>query len=254
MGSSSRPTFHGHRIYPRYAPLVRASCRYPSLTPWLLRMGRGFLQDQTASSSEDPGLDDRRATRIVICGVQRSGTTFLAQAAEILLEAPGRVWHSHDPWIARDFIPHGIPVIVTVRDPLDSAVSKAVYHSDAPTAQALCRRIDLVTAWYRLVAHEPRSPLLTIAEFGEFTQYPQKSLADIMPTPVAVDMTTHDIRARVEWIDRHQHLDSEQTHLPHTDRLERQAQFQEFANVPSVQRRLAQARDAQERVRQNHTP
>jgi len=250
--SHMRPRFHCHRLYPRYAPMVRMMSRVPGLTEKVLFLGGGLLQDQTRSSSQDPTVEDVHATSLVVCGVQRSGTTFLARAAEVLLDGTGGVWQSHDPFVSRDFLPHGIPVIVTLRDPLESAISKATYHSDAVTSQSLCRRLDLVTTWYRLIAHEPPHPLLTTSEFEEFTVAPAACLASLLGNEVLTSVSANDVLTRVELTDSDRDIDSSQTHIPHPERLDRRSRFEELADDATVRRHLGRALEAMERVRQNH--
>lgn len=226
--------------------------RVPGLTERVLFLGGGFLQDQTPSSSEDPTVEDILATSLVVCGVQRSGTTYLSRAADTLLDGSGRVWKSHDPFAPRDFLPYGIPVIITLRDPLATAISKATYHGDALTPRSLCRRLDLVTTWYRLVAHEPRNPLLTTADFDEFTDYPATCLQRPLKDRVTTNVSAGDVLSRVELIDSQQNLDSSQTHTPHPERLDRRSRLEDFTEQPSVRRHLGRALEALERVRQNH--
>jgi len=239
-------------MYPRYVALTRATSRLPGLTEWVLSLVGGLLQDQTPSSSQDPTIEDVQTTSLVVCGVQRSGTTFLARAAEVLLNGTGRVWQSHDPFAPRDFLPHGIPVIVTLRDPLESAISKATYHGDAVTSQSLCRRLDLVTTWFRLIAHESPHPQLMTSEFEEFTVAPAACLASLLGNEVLTSVSAKDVLTRVESIDTQQRLDSSQTHIPHPDRLDRRSRFEELADDATVRRHLGRALEAMERVRQNH--
>jgi len=193
-----------------------------------------------------------RSTLLVVCGVQRSGTTFLAQAAKAAADGTGTIWHSHNPFVPRDFLPHDVPVIIALRDPLTCAISKATYHDDPVSPRALCRRLDLVTAWCRFMAREPRNPLMSVAEFEEFTADPGETLARLPRFRTLETVGARDVIARVAARDAAGDTPGYQTHLPHPDRLRRQARFEAFTDHASVRRHLGMAHDAQERVRQNH--
>lgn len=249
---STRAQFYGHRIYPRFTGLIRVTSQVPGLTETVLALGSGLLQDLTPSSSENPTADQIRSTLLVVCGVQRSGTTFLAQAAEAAADGAGIIWHTHDPFVPRDFLPHDVPVIIPLRDPLACAISKATYHNDPVSPQALCRRMDLVTAWCRLIAHEPRNPLISVVEFDEFTADPDTALAPLLRFRTFETVGASTAITRVASRDTERDTPCYHTHLPHPDRLERRARFEAFTDHASIRRHLDMALDAQERVRQNH--
>jgi hypothetical protein len=252
VSPSLRPRFHAHRLYPRFAGLTRVASRAPSVNVAVLALGGRLLQDTSTCASEELTFEEAQSINLVVCGLERSGTTFLTHAARARVGDSMRVWKTHDPYSPRDFLPRGVPVIVTLRSPLDTAISKATYHGDPSTPKALCRRLDLVTTWLRLFAREAGGPNLTLAEFDDFVADPAHVLdRAAVPLPIT-NVTTADVTAQVDSSDVQLGLDSRQTHTPNQHRFERRSSFEAFVDDAAVRRRLALAVEAMDSVRRRH--
>jgi hypothetical protein len=234
--------------------MVMVATRVPSMAKALLRWTPRLAFDDTVSTTEDPGFPDVEATSLVVCGVPRSGTTYLGRAAEAFLGSGGGVWRSHDPFVARDFLPWGVPVVVTLRPPLETAISKAIYHGDPVTATSLVRRLALTTAWHRLVAREPHHELMRAWDFADFTTNPSHVLQTTLGRPSSVPVDAAEVAAAVYEEDTRHRVLLEQTHTPRASRALIRAKYEDFIRDGKVQRYLALALEAQEKVRQNHTP
>lgn len=254
ISAHARPHFHPHRVYPRRTRLVMGTSRVAGVTDALLRWTPRLILDSTPISSEDPRTSDVRSTRLVVCGLPRSGTTFLTRAGEIFLGGRGSVWKSHDPFVGRDFLPSGVPVIVLLRAPLETAISKAIFHEDQVTATSLMRRLALTTTWYRLMAHEPPHELLRAWDFAEVVADPSFVLESTLHQRSAAPLEAAAVVQEVSSDDEHQGVTSPQTHIPHADRTRLQARYESFAENARVHRYLSLALEAQEEVRHNHTP
>ena len=251
---TERPHFHPHRVFPRRTRMVMAAARVPSLTETLLRWTPRLAFDETVSATEDPGFPDVQATTLVVCGVPRSGTTYLGRAAEAFLGSGGGVWKSHDPFVARDFLPWGVPVVITLRPQLETAISKAIYHGDSVSSTSLVRRIALTTAWHRLVAREPRHALMRAWDFAEFTTNPSHVLQTTLGRSSSAPLDAAEVAAAVSEEDTRNQVILEQTHTPRASRALIRAQYEDFIRDEKVQRYLALALEAQGRVRENHAP
>lgn len=231
---------------------MAAAARQAGLTEALLRWAPSITIDRAFSASENPGPRDLASAQVAICGVPRSGTTFLGRAADVFLGDPGAAWKTHDPYIWMDFIPQGKPVIIALRDPLDTAVSKVIYHGDEVTPVALMRRLALTTAWLRIMARQPHHDLMRVCEFADFTADPQGTLEARLQLQPVGPVIAGAIRADVDAEDRHHGVDTLQSHGPNDRRDGVIDTCLAFADHRSVRRRIKQAVEAQERVRQNH--
>jgi hypothetical protein len=250
----ARPHFHPHRVYPRRIRLVMAASRVPGATEALVHWTPRIVLNTAPCIHEDPDIGTAQATRLVVCGLPRSGTTYLSRAAEMFLGAEGAVWKSHDPFVHRDFIPWGIPVLITLRPPLENAISKAIYHADPITPGALVRRLALITAWYRLMAREPQHELLRFCEFSDVIKDPHDVLRTVLHGSCSPRIDCSTVVNAVATEDARKELASPQTHIPHMDRAQLRARYEEFADDVKVSRYVTLAQEAQEGVRQNHLP
>lgn len=250
----SRVHFHPQRVFPRRARLMMGLAQVPGMAEALIRYAPGLALERTRIASEDPAEGDLQATSLVVCGVPRSGTTFLASAAKTFLGGQGRVWKSHDPFVVGDFVPLGVPVVITLRPPLDTAVSKAIYHNDPVSPTSLVRRLALTTAWHRLMARQARHELVRAWNFTDVIADPERVLQSTLHRSASVPLNVKAVVSDVGEIDTQHRQSMQQTHIPHQGRHLLRARFEEFADDRRVRRYLALALEAQERVRRNHTP
>ncbi|HAN71004.1 MAG TPA: hypothetical protein DCQ36_05370 [Actinobacteria bacterium] len=253
FSTDSRPHFHPHRVYPRRTRLVMGASRIAGVTEALVRWAPRIALNTTPSISEDPGTVEVLSTRLVVCGIPRSGTTYLSRAAEMFLAGDGAVWKSHDPFVGRDFLPRGIPVIITLRPPLEHAIAKAIFHEDPVTPASLARRLALITAWYRLMAREPRHELLRAWDFSDIISDPDYVLRTTLRQSSAAPIDSAAVENHVGDDDARREVASPHTHIPHADRAQLRAHYENFVEDAKVCRYLALTLEAQERVRQNHS-
>ena len=250
--TTTRPRFHPHRTYPQRTALLRATSQIPGATAALLRLCPGLIMDRVPCSLEDPHDEHLHGTRLAICGLPRTGTTFLSRAARDYLGSAQQVWKSHDPFMPRDFISRGIPVVITLRPVWDTAISKSIYHGDPISRDALVQRLSLITTWHRLMGQERSHPLMRAWNFETFTVDPQSTLERTLPATVGGRVDPVAVVAAVSATDDHEHISASQAHTPSQDRRALRARYETYAADSKIQRHLAIAVEAQERVRQNH--
>jgi len=86
-------------------------------------------------------IEDRlvgRDTELVIEGFQRSGNTFATVAFNLAQTRPVKLAHHlHAPAQIRMAVKLGVPCLVLIRDPIDTAVSQMIYESGVDARQAL---------------------------------------------------------------------------------------------------------------------
>lgn len=205
-------------------------------------LGRLIL-DPFVSFSENPLPADLDCARIGVCGFPRTGTTFLLKAANVYLGDSSSAWKNHDPYAIRDFSARGIPVLLSLRDPLDAALSWAIYHGDAPSVEAITHRLDLFTAWHRIARREVRGARVVAADFDVFTRDPAPLIASVV-TDVLLQESPATISEEVARDNSNDALGSHASNTPSEARQRIKQQYADLTDHPRVQRAVSPARSS----------
>ena len=193
--------FHPHRLAPRYSALFA----YASRVPWGLEAackGVGWLAfDGIRTTSETPETSTLPDLGFVVCGFPRTGTTYAQALLGSHLATGQRSWHTHDVLAIDSYHRAGLPVVVTLRDPIDTVASWSTYHGDTPSPTSITRRLRAYEAWHRRLTQWVPHVSLVGMHFESFTQF-----------------KSPDVASRVNEEDKNRRLDPLQQHLPHRDR------------------------------------
>jgi len=194
-------SFHPHRLAPRYSATFAAASRIPGGVEALsLTLGR-IAFDGVKATSESPSPADMERVRFVVCGFPRTGTTYAVATLEGGLAQSETGWHTHDVLAIDSYCRAEVPVIITLRTPVDTVASWSTYHGDAPSPSHIKRRLRTYEAWHRrLVRWLPHSGIVGL-HFETLTTPPSAHVG-----------------ARIRQSDATCGIGPMQQHLPHGDR------------------------------------
>lgn len=202
--------------------------------------------DKSTSTTENPSLQDLQQAEVVVCGFPRTGTTFL-QA--VIAEAFGRstaCWKNHDVLGIRRYMRVGIPTIVTLRDPLDTAISWSIYNRDEPSAAMLAHRLDAYSLWHENVLPHLESRLLRLKSFADFREHPMETLNPLLQALAVSDEVAFadaaTVLTRVDNENNHDRIALERANVPHPDRTALKAPYRALTDSPRLAAHLDRAR------------
>ncbi len=189
---SVHPSFHPHRLFPRFGRPVEIISRRRGGLALAARLAGPLLFDRQASGTENATAADLRRVRVAVCGFPRTGTTFLQHAVGDALGNQAACWKNHDAFAATTFTDAGIPVLVPLRDPLSTIVSWSLYHHDPPSADLMRSRLAIYLAWHREIARLDQRAGLTMLDFEEFCADPGDVLATALGPSAVPSRVTED--------------------------------------------------------------
>jgi hypothetical protein len=195
------------------------------------------------STSENPTALEIELSRVVVCGFPRTGTTFLQTAIQDVFEDSTACWKNHDVLGIPRYLKAGIPTVVTLREPLDTAVSWSIYNHDRPDAALFTHRLTTYAMWHEQVLEYLHSRLLRLKRFDDFREHPFETMNPVLQQiaqeeelhHVDAEFVQHDLEVR----NLEQGISVSQANLP---AAERRAQRQKYLALTSS-RRVARALD-----------
>jgi hypothetical protein len=155
-----------------------------------------IAMSHTRSTTENPTALDIELARIVVCGFPRTGTTFLQTAIQDVFEDSTACWKNHDVLGIPRYLKAGIPTVVTLRDPLDTAVSWSIYNQDRPNPALLAHRLTTYALWHEQVLHYMHSRLLRLKRFDDFREHPFETMSPVLKK-IAQEQELHHVNAEM---------------------------------------------------------
>jgi hypothetical protein len=165
----SRVDFHPQRLYPRYARLAATSARSRT-TFKVFRSTFSLAWDPTSTESERITAEEFATTQLAIIGYPRTGTTFLQFAMEQETLFHGNVFKNHDPFSIRYLSSLGMPVLVPLRNPVDTCISWSFYNQDPVNRKSAVRRLASYIAWHRVAQRKVTLENVYPIRFEDFTR------------------------------------------------------------------------------------
>lgn len=184
--------------------------------------------DTASTGSEKFTEAVRHRTALAVVGFPRTGTTFLRYAIEQQSGKPGSVFKTHEPLIIRSIAGFQTPVLVPIRNPIDTCISWSYYNHDEPTKRMALHRLATYLAWHRILERKLALPGVQLVGFDSFTH-------DIGRLPKSVNLLM-GLNEGSE-VELTQHLLQDFTMQQEMD-----AQPLEFQNAPTPKRREAASR------------
>lgn len=172
--------FHPQRLLPRYAGLVSRTAQLPRGLPVSMALLGRLVNSSDKSATENPTPLELDLARVVVCGFPRTGTTFLQAAIQDAFEDPTACWKNHDVLAIPRYLNAGIPTVITLRDPLSTAISWSIYNSDQPTEKLLAARIQTYSVWHEQALRYLGSRLLRLKRFEDFREHPFETLSPVL--------------------------------------------------------------------------
>jgi hypothetical protein len=242
--------FHPQRVFPGYAAGFDWASRIPNGLALTSRVLAPLAFDGAPSGSENARPSDLSAARVVVCGFPRTGTTFMQQALAAVLGSSSRCWKNHDVLALPGYLEYGLPVLVPLRRPQATVVSWAIYHGDAPSAEALLRRLHAYLAWHREFRRHADDPGVRVIDFQRFSIDPAGVLERVLPeddrADVLADVTVEDIAAAVHTSNLAARLDVSHRHTPSSQRDALKADYRSVLDNRRLRGILGRATDLYE--------
>ena len=238
--------FHPQRLKPRYVSALARLSKAPGGLPMATRVFAPIAFDRATSTTENPTLCELQQAEIVVCGFPRTGTTFLQAVVNEAFGRSSACWKNHDVLGIRRYMRMGIPSIVTLRDPLDTAISWSIYNRDEPNATMLARRLDAYSLWHENVLPHLESRLLRLKPFADFREHPMETLNPLLQAlAVSDEVAFADVNTILTRIDQDNHADHialEHANVPHPDRTALKAPYRALTDFPQLTPHLDRAR------------
>jgi hypothetical protein len=197
------------------------------------------------STSENPTSLDIELSRVVVCGFPRTGTTFLQTAIQDVFEDSTACWKNHDVLGIPRYLKAGIPTVVTLREPLDTAVSWSIYNQDRVDADLLAHRLNTYAIWHEQVLHYLHSRLLRLKRFDDFREHPFETMSPVLQQ-IAREEELHHVDAEfvqndLERKNLEQGLLISRANLPSGERHEQRQRYLELAQCRPAAKALDRA-------------
>lgn len=160
--------FYPQKLYPRFSRLAAVSARNRN-TFRMFRKSMPISMDASSSKNEIFCESLRPQTSLAVIGFPRTGTTFLQYAIEQQSGKPGSVFKTHEPLSIRSIAGFQIPVLVPIRNPIDTCISWSYYNHDEPTQRMALHRLATYLAWHRILERKLALPGVHLVGFDSFT-------------------------------------------------------------------------------------
>lgn len=230
--------FHPQRLLPRYSGLVSILSRVPGGLKYTLGPLGPLVYSHERSTSENPSFLDLELARVVVCGFPRTGTTFLQTAIQDVFEDSTACWKNHDVLAIPRYLRRGIPTVVTLREPLATAVSWSIYNADEPKESLLAGRLLTYASWHEQVPRYLESRLLRLKRFEDFREHPFETLSPVLQQ-IAAEEELHHVDANLineelEHSNAENGISILQGNTPSSDRRELRDRYLELSTAPRV--------------------
>jgi hypothetical protein len=237
--------FHPQRLLPRYSGLISRLSRSPGGLKFYLAPLGPLVNSHEHSTSENPTSLDLELARVVVCGFPRTGTTFLQTAIQDVFEDSTACWKNHDVLAIPRYLRRGIPTVVTLREPLATAVSWSIYNADEPKETLLAGRLLTYASWHEQIPRYLESRLLRLKRFEDFRDHPFEILSPVLQQ-IAAEEELHHVDAR-QINEELEHSNAEHGisvlhgNTPSIDRRELREQYVKLSSRPRVAEALERA-------------
>lgn len=221
--------------------------RYSGIGDVVTRLPGGFsamsaayplLGDRARTAGDAPASLAGNGSPIAVVAFPRTGSRFLATAVSELLHGV-EVPHLHDPLLIEMLQRQGVQVLVSLRSPLDAAISWSIYNGDEPTEKLLLSRLKAYVMWHRYIRRLTKDDRLAFLRFENFTADPAAALASFLPNTESRSITSRDVWLQVAADNNASSW--EVTNLPSEHRQQRRARYDQYVSTRSIHRTLSQA-------------
>ena len=239
--------FQPQRVYPRYGRAIETASHVEFGVSALLGLfGRVLMDGQSGRRVEGTlSKSPTVASRVVVCGFPRTGTTFLTSAIGMAQGTPCRCARTHDVLDPAQLCRLGSTAVLTLRDAAQTVASWSLYHRDPLSSQRLRSRLAIFTAWHRLALRAVERMDLAVLHFSAFTQDPAWAVEQVLcaatgqAAHVAIDPVAAAQRVSAQ---THQGaLALEHRNLPSEDRSALLAPYQELLGDVTLAKPVARA-------------